>query len=118
MHNGNAVISEALNQLPVPTDMWQVTTFIDPEQLVEIQQITSPNPLVSPRFRSTIIMASSQGQVPIPFEIKAATIAEAAMHWRTAARAAVLDFDRKMKEAQRRIIVPSASANAPFPKAN
>ncbi len=71
-------------------------------------------------FRSSIPMHSTQGPMTMQFPIPASTIEQAVAGWQDAARAAVREIGEKMKENQRRIVVPGSPAanTAPFKSLN
>jgi len=100
-----------LDRLPECGPMCEVTTHVDPLHGIEIQQMAGGNFLERPQFRSTVMLNTPGGPMPVPFEIEATTIHEAQRGWRTAAQNAVRAFDEKMRAAQRRIIVPGVAAN-------
>jgi len=100
-----------LEGLPECGPMCEVTTYIDPIHGIEIQQMAGGNFLERPQFRSTIMLSTSRGPVPVGFEIEAVTIHEAQRNWKLAAQKAIRDFTEKMQAAQRRIVVPGLAAN-------
>lgn len=103
------------DQPPVPKEMWKIEIFVDPSTGVEIQRATSPDPLVTPKFRSNVPVATNRGPMKIAFDvIDCTTIEEACARWPACAKRAVEEMTEQMKKQERRIVVPG-SPKAPFP---
>jgi hypothetical protein len=100
-----------LDNVPECGPLQQVVNWVSPLHGVEIQQLSGGNLLESSQFRSTVVLHSPQGPIPIAFEIPASTVHEAQLAWKAAAQQAIREFDSRVRASQRRIVVPGVAAN-------
>lgn len=114
-----AAIKDAPN---APVDLHEIRHYACTTTGIEIHMAIPANPLEKPKFRSAVNILTNQGPATLQFMIDADTITEAAERYVAAAKAAVEEAKRQMKENARRIIVPGALGTgipqAPFRKVN
>ena len=96
-------------------DLRRQEVFVD-RQGVQIVALTAEDGAV--QFQSMVTVNTTNGPLQIGFIIPGATIQDAREAWQAAAKAALTEAGRVMKENQRRIVLPSSPVNsrAPFTK--
>lgn len=104
--------TDMIDGLPHITPMAECKRYSDQNGI----EITVVIPLdgTTCQYISAINVQTNQGPMRVQFAIKAQSIEEAALGWREAAQAALREFGKKMKENQRRVILPGATS-APLP---
>lgn len=98
---------DLLDKLPKFEEAWEKKEWVDPASGVAIVQMIPPSVLQAPKFGSSLMIQTSQGNIPLSFEIHATSLDEAVRGWNAAARQAVTEFDEQMQKNARRIVMPT-----------
>lgn len=98
---------DLLDQLPELTDLWLKTDYADPKSGMIITKLSQDSVLIPPRFGSSLLVQTNQGNINLTFTIEANTIEEAMRGWNAAAKKAVADLEVQMRENSRKIVLPS-----------
>lgn len=106
--------TDIVNAVPEFTKPGVRESFVDAQGL-EIIRVT-PMDGSAALFISSVQVTTTQGPMTVQFPIVAASIEEAIAKWQESARTALRAFAEKMREAQRRIVLPGnpAANSAPF----
>src|SRR5574337_1807009 len=110
-----SVNNDILLQIPSPGEFLEKVEFVDIDSGITLTRL---GPEESARWFSAIQAQTTAGPVGLQFEIKdpegeIISLQRARALWRPCAQAAAKEFDSRLQESQRRIIVPGREVPLP-----